>query len=194
MNADKDLNHLQPFFRIQVEGWLSALKAENILLKVTETLRSFARQEELFALGRSKPGSKVTNARGGQSNHHWGLALDCYPIDDDPNTVNLEIGLGKPVINFDRYPHLMTAMKRAAELGKQFEIDWAASGSLEIIRTSNGQKRRRRPNAENCTRWDIGRAKARLFNDQKRTSQIRLSCCNQYAEYRYPKRSRNRQT
>lgn len=126
-NQDRDLNHLQPFFKAKVEAWLAALKAEGIELKVTETLRSFARQEELFALGRTKPGVKVTNARAGQSNHHWGLAVDCYPIDDNPETVNLEVALGKPVINFDRYPHLMTAMKRAAEVGMQFYVDWGGA-------------------------------------------------------------------
>ena len=127
MSADRDLNHLQPFFKEKVIAWLAALASEGIVLRVTETLRSFARQEELFALGRTVKGSKVTNARAGQSNHHWGLAVDCYPVDDNPNTVDLETALGKPVINFDRYPHLMSAMKRAAELGKGFGIEWGGN-------------------------------------------------------------------
>lgn len=48
-------------------------------LKVTEGLRSKARQSELFAMGRTKPGRKVTNARKGLSFHNYGLACDlCF--------------------------------------------------------------------------------------------------------------------
>lgn len=40
------------------------------------TLRTFAEQNELFAQGRTKPGAIVTRARGGQSWHNYGLAVD----------------------------------------------------------------------------------------------------------------------
>ena len=38
--------------------------------------RTYAEQNALYAKGRTKPGRKVTNARGGYSNHNFGLALD----------------------------------------------------------------------------------------------------------------------
>ena len=38
--------------------------------------RTYAEQEALFAQGRSAPGPVVTRARGGQSNHNFGLAWD----------------------------------------------------------------------------------------------------------------------
>ena len=38
--------------------------------------RSYAEQDELYAQGRTKPGSKVTDARGGYSNHNFGIAGD----------------------------------------------------------------------------------------------------------------------
>jgi peptidoglycan L-alanyl-D-glutamate endopeptidase CwlK len=38
--------------------------------------RSYAQQNALYAKGRTKPGPKVTNARGGYSNHNFGDALD----------------------------------------------------------------------------------------------------------------------
>lgn len=41
-----------------------------------ETHRSLARQADLFAQGRTKPGKIVTNAEPGLSSHHYGLALD----------------------------------------------------------------------------------------------------------------------
>ncbi len=50
--------------------------------RFTHTLRSFKEQNDLFAIGRTKPGRIVTNARGGQSYHNYGLAVDiCLIID-----------------------------------------------------------------------------------------------------------------
>ena len=50
------------------------------------TLRTFAEQDALFAQGRTKPGSIVTNARGGSSYHNYGLAIDIVLlVDKDKN-------------------------------------------------------------------------------------------------------------
>ena len=50
------------------------------------TLRTFAEQDALYAQGRTKPGAKVTNARGGQSYHNYGLACDIVLlVDKDGN-------------------------------------------------------------------------------------------------------------
>jgi peptidoglycan LD-endopeptidase CwlK len=43
---------------------------------ITETLRSFQRSDELYAQGRTKPGAIVSNSKGGQSYHNYGLAID----------------------------------------------------------------------------------------------------------------------
>lgn len=45
------------------------------------TLRTFAEQDELYALGRTKAGKIVTKAKGGLSYHNYGLALDIVLID-----------------------------------------------------------------------------------------------------------------
>ena len=50
--------------------------------RFTEVLRSSARQDELYAQGRTKPGKIVTNAKAWESFHQMGLALDiCLIID-----------------------------------------------------------------------------------------------------------------
>ena len=50
------------------------------------TLRTFAEQDALYAQGRTKAGAKVTNARGGQSYHNFGLACDIVLlVDKDKN-------------------------------------------------------------------------------------------------------------
>jgi peptidoglycan LD-endopeptidase CwlK len=52
-------------------------------VRITQGLRTFAEQKELYAIGRTKPGKKVTNAIAGQSVHNYGFAVDiCLVIDD----------------------------------------------------------------------------------------------------------------
>lgn len=55
--------------------------------------RSWAEQDALYAKGRTAPGPKVTNARGGYSAHNFGIALDFgafragrYLDEEDPAT------------------------------------------------------------------------------------------------------------
>jgi peptidoglycan L-alanyl-D-glutamate endopeptidase CwlK len=43
---------------------------------ITETWRSQSEQDALYAQGRTKPGSIVTNAKFPYSNHNWGCAFD----------------------------------------------------------------------------------------------------------------------
>lgn len=51
-------------------------------VRIAQGLRSFKEQEELYSIGRTKPGKKITNARSGQSVHNYGLAVDiCLIID-----------------------------------------------------------------------------------------------------------------
>lgn len=51
-------------------------------IRITQSLRSFKEQDELYAIGRTKSGKKVTNAKAGQSIHNYGLAVDiCLIID-----------------------------------------------------------------------------------------------------------------
>ena len=50
--------------------------AVGITIKIISGTRTYAEQDELYAQGRTKPGKKVTNARGGYSNHNFGIAFD----------------------------------------------------------------------------------------------------------------------
>lgn len=52
-------------------------------VRFTHTLRTKQEQNELYALGRTKKGDIVTNAKGGDSFHNYGLAIDiCLILDD----------------------------------------------------------------------------------------------------------------
>lgn len=57
-------------------------------VRVVQALRTFAEQDMLFQQGRSRKGPIVTNARAGQSNHNYGLAVDLCPFVDGQPTWN----------------------------------------------------------------------------------------------------------
>ena len=51
-------------------------------IRITQGLRTFKEQDNLYAIGRYIEGKKVTNAKGGQSVHNYGFAADiCLIID-----------------------------------------------------------------------------------------------------------------
>jgi peptidoglycan L-alanyl-D-glutamate endopeptidase CwlK len=51
--------------------------------RITEGLRTIEEQNLLYETGRTLPGKKVTNAKGGQSIHNYGFAVDiCLIIDE----------------------------------------------------------------------------------------------------------------
>ena len=54
----------------------SKLTARGIKVILTWGYRSIKEQNALYAKGRTTPGKKVTNARGGYSWHNFGLAAD----------------------------------------------------------------------------------------------------------------------
>lgn len=45
-------------------------------VRIVQGLRTFEEQDGLYAQGRTKPGAVVTKAKGGQSYHNYGLAID----------------------------------------------------------------------------------------------------------------------
>ena len=52
----------------------------DIDILITSTYRDHESQDAIYAQGRTKPGKRVTNARGGQSFHNWRVAFDFVPI------------------------------------------------------------------------------------------------------------------
>ena len=54
-----------------------------IRLRISQGLRTIKEQDDLYAQGRTRPGKIVTNAKGGDSFHNYGLAIDVVII--NPN-------------------------------------------------------------------------------------------------------------
>lgn len=67
---------LQPEVRNYARALVLKAAAIGITIKVISGTRTYQEQNALFAKGRTKPGPKVTNARGGYSNHNFGIAFD----------------------------------------------------------------------------------------------------------------------
>jgi hypothetical protein len=74
--------HLHPALRKALAALAEALDRRGMAALITDGFRSFAEQDAIFAQGRTTPGRIVSNARGGQSNHNYGLAVDLYPVLD----------------------------------------------------------------------------------------------------------------
>lgn len=62
---------------------IKELAPKGIYVGVAQGYRSKAEQDALYAQGRTKPGPIVTGARGGQSNHNFGVAVDLFVYSDD---------------------------------------------------------------------------------------------------------------
>lgn len=76
------IEQLAPSFRDRVGKWYAELLAKRIPVLVYCSVRTPKEQDELYAQGRTKKGSKVTNARGTpvpQSFHCYGRAIDAVP-------------------------------------------------------------------------------------------------------------------
>ena len=75
-NIETLLPKVQPVFSKLLEALQEHFASRGVVPKFISGTRSFAEQEALYAQGRTKPGPIRTKARGGQSNHNFGIAVD----------------------------------------------------------------------------------------------------------------------
>ncbi|MBB6054747.1 M15 family metallopeptidase [Tolumonas osonensis] len=66
------LPEVQPIARALIQKSVEM----GINIKIISGLRTYEEQDALYAQGRTTPGNIVTNARGGHSNHNFGIAFD----------------------------------------------------------------------------------------------------------------------
>lgn len=78
--SEQRLALVHPRLRDKVYAAMAAMAAKGTYFRVAQGLRTYAEQDALYAQGRSTPGHRVTNARGGYSNHNFGCAVDCFPF------------------------------------------------------------------------------------------------------------------
>ena len=96
--SENRLKKIHPELASRIRTVVAALAQSGINIEIVQGLRTFAEQDDLFRQGRTKKGLVVTNARGGQSNHNYGLAVDVVPFVNGkpnwnaPNSIWMAIG------------------------------------------------------------------------------------------------------
>jgi len=75
------LQNVNPTLAASIVQMDTILSQESIAFRVTAGMRTWAEQNALYAQGRTIPGNIVTNARGGESWHNYGVAVDVVPMD-----------------------------------------------------------------------------------------------------------------
>ena len=126
--ASRSIDDLTPGCRDKAVAFLDKCAQAGIDVLIYCTLRSNAEQDELYEIGRSKPGRIVTNARGGQSLHNpvpgmnKSRAFDCVPILH-----------GKAQWD-DRASYL-----KMGEIGESVGLSWAGRWSGKLRETAHFQ-------------------------------------------------------
>ncbi|MCP1289761.1 MULTISPECIES: M15 family metallopeptidase [Chromobacterium] len=130
--ASRRIEDLHPDLQPICREFVRRCEAAGVTALITTTWRSGAEQDELYAQGRTKPGSKVTNARAGQSAHNAMIqgkpaarAFDVVPLVNGKamwdakhpawqtmGRIGMELGLnwyGRPNAPFREFPHFELA-------------------------------------------------------------------------------------
>lgn len=119
MINSKNINDLHPIIKKMAEDMVKKLSDQGINIIITSTYRDNESQNELYSHGRTKPGMKITNAKGGQSFHNYRVAFDVVPVVNNKavwndtklwnkiGKVGIECGLfwGKNWKSFSECPH-----------------------------------------------------------------------------------------
>jgi len=107
------LSGLHPVVRAATERLIDLSYKAGVPIVITQGFRSIAEQDALYAQGRTKPGKIVTNARGGYSNHNFGVAIDFAVLESDGKNVSWSVDA-----------RWMTVVSIAKQLGFEWGGDW----------------------------------------------------------------------
>ena len=114
--ASRKLSDMHPTLQPIAEKFLGICVGEQIDILITCTYRSSQEQDALYAIGRTIPGKKVTNAKAGQSKHNFTMngkpaakAFDVVPL------LN-----GKPI-----WDSANPLWQRVGVIGESLGLSWA---------------------------------------------------------------------
>jgi len=107
-----DVKLLHPELQPIVEQFLAKCKEQGFPVIITQTMRTKDEQDALYAQGRTKPGSIVTNVKYPNSGHCWGVCFDFAR--------NVK---GKEWDNSDRF------FNKVGAIGKSLGLSWGGDWS-----------------------------------------------------------------
>lgn len=107
--SSSDISSLHPHVAALAWQFLELTRKNHMDVRIYAAFRSWDEEDRLFAQGRWEPGSIVTNARGGDSYHNWGLAFDAAPYENGKISTNKELFM------------------RMGHLGEQVGLQWGGT-------------------------------------------------------------------
>lgn len=113
--SEKNIATLHPRVQPLARALVHAAAQQGLTIKVIDGSRTYDQQNALYEQGRSRPGDIVTNARGGQSWHNFGLAFD--------------IG----VFQGARYLEESPAYAAVGALGNSLGLEWGGSWTGRLV-------------------------------------------------------------
>jgi peptidoglycan LD-endopeptidase CwlK len=108
--SESNIVSLQPKAQEIARKFLQLLIGAGINARIISGTRTYAEQDALFAKGRTAPGNKVTNAKGGASNHNFGIAWDIGIFESD-----------------GKYLEESPLYDQAAQAGLMSEVEWGGN-------------------------------------------------------------------
>ncbi len=108
-NGDVSLKVVHPELKDKMEKLVNKCSDYGIDIKITESVRTVSRQNQLYNQGRTTKGEIVTNAKGSDysSNHQWGIAFD---VCINGSSVDEMYDVQK--------------LKKVGEIGKSIGLEW----------------------------------------------------------------------
>lgn len=112
---ERAIARLHPQVRGLIRKFINEVYAQHrVQLVIVQDYRTYAQQDALYAKGRTAPGSIVTKARGGQSNHNFALAVDVFPLWED----------GKLHMDSKSDAKNIQILIKVAPVGKNIGLEW----------------------------------------------------------------------
>jgi peptidoglycan L-alanyl-D-glutamate endopeptidase CwlK len=108
MITSRKIEDLHPAVAKLCRQFIIDCSVQGIKILITSTYRDIAAQDALYAQGRTTPGHKVTNARGGYSYHNYKCAYDFVPL-----------------VNGKAQWDSIALFRRCGEIGKALGLEWA---------------------------------------------------------------------
>jgi len=126
------INKLHPILRNEVKELYLDVNynlPKGVRLRISQGLRTISEQNDLYAIGRTVKGKIVTNAKGGQSWHNYGLAFDFVLLYDRDNNGTFESA------KWDENKYWMQVVKEFKKAGFAWGGDWRFKDSPHFEKT-----------------------------------------------------------
>ncbi|WP_042220451.1 M15 family metallopeptidase [Oceanobacillus manasiensis] len=107
---------LHPIVEEKKNKLIEEAKEIDIDIVITETVRTFDEQADLYEQGRTTEGNIVTYAQGGESYHNYGLAID-YALSDKNGNIVWDI-------NYDGNENGESDWFEVADIAKKLGFEW----------------------------------------------------------------------